>query len=312
MPRFVATLSTVLTLTALALPRAGAQAPPAQGGLADQMRRANAAFASKDWDTAARLFGDIARANPANAAAWMRLGASLESGRKFRDALEAYQHVATLGFQPLAVELRLARTYTELDDTASALAHLSAAARLGFQASLADSEPAFAPLRRSPAYARIVADAERVRYPCRDVHTFDYWVGTFDVGAWGLPNVPPTGTTTNTREYDGCVIIEHFNGGPGGTHGTSMSFYDVNRKVWRMVWNDDANSSNDFEGTYSDGAMHFTGWVLDANGKRILARNTLVNVSPDTVHQFYQTSPDSGKTWVTLGDGRYVRRHSNP
>jgi tetratricopeptide (TPR) repeat protein len=307
MLRFITALS--LTLRMVSPPSLVAQAPQgASGGAADVMQRANAAFANKDWNTAARLFGDVTRSNPTNAAAWFRLGASFESGGQFRDALGAYEHVATLGFQPLAVQLRLARTYTELQDTTSAFAHLRAAARLGFQAFVADSDPAFAPLRRSTGYARIVADAERTRYPCRDVHTFDYWSGTFDVNPWGLPSAPPTGVATNTREYDGCVIVEHFTGGSTGTHGMSISFYDVNRKVWRMVWNDDNNSSNDFEGTYSDGAMHLTGWVLDGSGKRILARNTLVNVSPDTVHQFYQTSPDSGKTWVTLGDGRYVRR----
>ena len=49
----------------------------------------------------------------------------------------------------------------------------------------------------------------------------------------------------------------------------SMSFYDTNRRVWRMVWNDDANQSNDFEGAYTDGAMRFKGWVLDRSGKRL-------------------------------------------
>ena len=228
--------------------------------------------------------------------------------RKFRNATAAYEHAATLGFQPLATELRLARANAQAGDTTAALTHLRTAAQSGFAAALANNEPGLEPIRHSAEYVRILSDAERVRYPCRDVHTFDFWAGTFDTNPWAQPNAPPSGVATNTREYDGCVIVEHFDGGPAGTHGTSISFYDANRKVWRMVWNDDRNGSNDFEGSYSDGAMRFLGWVLDANGKRILAKNTLVNVAPDTVRQFYQTSPDSGKTWVTLGDGRYVRR----
>ena len=40
------------------------------------------------------------------------------------------------------------------------------------------------------------------RYPCRDVHTFDFWVGTFESRPWNQPDAPPTGTLRNTREYE--------------------------------------------------------------------------------------------------------------
>ncbi len=87
-----------------------------------------------------------------------------------------------------------------------------------------------------------------------------------------------------------------------------MSFYDTNRGVWRMVWNDDANQSNDFEGTYEDGAMRFKGWVLAPGGERLLASNVLQNVSPGTIRHIYSTSADNGKTWTVKSDGRFVRR----
>ena len=51
----------------------------------------------------------------------------------------------------------------------------------------------------------------------------------------------------------------------------SMTFYEANRDGWRMIWNDDANRSNDLEGAYTEGAMRFKGWILD---------NILLNVSP--------------------------------
>jgi hypothetical protein len=148
--------------------------------------------------------------------------------------------------------------------------------------------------------------AEDARYPCRAVHTFDFWVGDFDATPWNQPGTPSRGQLHNTREYDGCVILERWAGRRGS--GMSMSFYDVNRKVWRMVWNDDGNQSNDFEGSYRDGAMRFEGWVLDSTGKRLLARNVLENVAPDTIRHQYSTSADNGKTWTLLSDGRFVRR----
>jgi hypothetical protein len=88
----------------------------------------------------------------------------------------------------------------------------------------------------------------------------------------------------------------------------SMAFYDVNRRVWRMVWNGDDNQSNDFEGAVKDGAMRFEGWTLDADGKRLLARNVLENVCADTIRHVYSTSADGGKTWVVKSDGRFARR----
>lgn len=150
--------------------------------------------------------------------------------------------------------------------------------------------------------------ADDSRYPCQAVHTFDFWVGTFDARPWNQPaTAPATGQLHNTREYEGCVIVERWTGA-NSRSGMSMSFYDVNRRAWRMVWNSDDNRSNDFEGSYRDGAMRFRGWVLDESGKRLLASNVLQNVSPDTIRHVYSTSADGGKTWVVKSDGRFVRR----
>ena len=149
--------------------------------------------------------------------------------------------------------------------------------------------------------------ADDTRYPCRAVHTFDFWVGTFDATPWNQPTALPTGHLLNTREYEGCVIVERWTSAKGPA-GMSMSFYDVNRQLWRMIWNDDSNHSNDLEGTYKDGAMRFQGWVLDSTGKRLLASNVRQNVSPDIVRHIYSTSADNGKTWVVKSDGRFVRR----
>ena len=144
------------------------------------------------------------------------------------------------------------------------------------------------------------------RFPCRDVHTFDFWEGTFDAKPWDKPDAPAAGQLHNTREYDGCVFVERWTSPRG--NGMSIVFYDATRKTWRMFWNDDSNSSNVFdEGVYRDGAMRFTGWVLDPQGQRIMASNVLQNVSPDVIRHIYSTSADSGKTWTTRSDGRFVR-----
>jgi hypothetical protein len=149
--------------------------------------------------------------------------------------------------------------------------------------------------------------ADDVRYPCRTDHTFDFWVGAFDATPWNQPTAAPTGQLHNTREYEGCVIVERWTS-VNGSAGMSMSFYDNNRHLWRMIWNSDSNQSNDLEGSYLDGAMRFTGWVLDSTGKRLLVTNVLQNVSPDVIRHIYSTSSDDGKTWNVRSDGRFVRR----
>jgi len=180
---------------------------------------------------------------------------------------------------------------------------------LSISCSLAVLAASFLPGAQKKAAAASAASApaaDAARYPCRDVHTFDFWVGDFDASPWSGPATPSRGQLHNTREYDGCVIVERWKGTK--SEGMSMSFYDVNRKAWRMVWNADDNQSNDFEGQYENGAMRFEGWVLDGSGKRILARNVLENVSPDTIRHVYSISPDGGKTWEVKSDGRFQRR----
>ena len=103
------------------------------------------------------------------------------------------------------------------------------------------------------------------------------------------------------------MIVERWTGA-NGFQGMSMSFYDVHRRTWRMVWNGDDNQSNDFEGAYRDGAMRFEGWVLDARGNRLLARNVLENVAPGTIRHIYSTSADGGKTWEIKSDGRFAQK----
>src|SRR5690348_9007062 len=74
---------------------------------------------------------------------------------------------------------------------------------------------------------------EGERYPCRTQHTFDFWVGTFEARPWDQPTGETTGQLVNTREFEGCVIVERWTGKRGS--GMSTAFFDVNRHQWRMV-----------------------------------------------------------------------------
>jgi hypothetical protein len=283
--------------------------PKAQAiSAAARLVRADTEFQQKAWQAAADDYRVVVRDDPASGMGWFRLGVSLDQIGHDDEALEAYGHASQLGFQKPRVEVGSARILTRTGRAKDALEHMRTALDLGAPLSVFSSDPAFAPLRSLAEYAAIAAKAEEARFPCRAVHTFDFWVGEFDSKPWDQPDAPSRGQLHNTREYDGCVIVERWTAAGGAGAGTSMSFYDANRNVWRMIWNDDENSSNDFAGSYHDGAMRFEGWVLDANGKRLLASNVLQDVSPDVIRHIYSTSADNGKTWVVLSDGRFVRR----
>ena len=291
----------------LAPPPAGAQQAP--DNTPADVARADSLFRGGDMPGAASLYSALVRRDTANGVLWFKLGSSLEPQRRYRDAAVAYARSSSLGYLVLPSELRQARDYARLDDAEQALQHLKRASTFGFAGALIDSEPALASIRARPEYAAIREQAESVRFPCRSVHDFDFWAGTFDVGPWNQPNMPAGGLAVNTRSFEGCVFVEQFSSArPGGGHGMSMTFYDVNRHAWRMVWNDDSNGSNDFEGSVKDGVMHFLGWVLDPAGHKVMASNTIERISADTVRQTYALSADSGKTWQTQQSGRWVRR----
>ena len=63
----------------------------------------------------------------------------------------------------------------------------------------------------SLAPAQMAQTADDARFPCRSVHTFDFWVGEFDATTWDQPTAPPTGQLHNTREYKG--VASSSNGG---------------------------------------------------------------------------------------------------
>jgi len=54
--------------------------------------------------------------------------------------------------------------------------------------------------------------------------------------------------------------------------------------------------------------MRFTGWTLNAQGKRVEQKLTFTPYGKDTVRQTFEASNDGGKTWSVTFDGRYVRR----
>ena len=145
--------------------------------------------------------------------------------------------------------------------------------------------------------------------PCRhsaEARQLDFWIGTWDV------HNPETGRKAgvNTIEpvLNGCALIERWSGARG-SNGTSLNFYDPQRKTWRQVWVSDRQNVLDYRhGELRDRAMVFSGITLDAAGDTTLQRLTFFAVAPDTVRQLFESSTDGGATWSRDWVGIYVRR----
>src|SRR6185312_8200423 len=154
-------------------------------------------------------------------------------------------------------------------------------------------------------------------HPCpatAENRQLDFWIGRWDVAPWNAPaGTPQAAAGTNAIEpnLQQCALIENWHAS-NGSEGKSLNFYDINQKKWRQIWVADGGGSLDYSGEFRDGAMHFEGWTLGANGTHTLQRLTFTPFGRDTVRQTFSSSINGGKTWAMGFDARYVRQGAPP
>ncbi|HVD60260.1 MAG TPA: tetratricopeptide repeat protein [Gemmatimonadaceae bacterium] len=274
---------------------------------------ADSAFQRGDFVVAAAAYEQIVARDTSNGAAWFGLAASDQATGNLTRAREALGHARALNYRPVAVRYRLARIYAREGKSAQAIAMLDTAAVMaggGFTKQQVDAEKDFDSIRNDPALTKLLDRLVAMRYPCRsmpEAHQFDFWIGQWDVTPWSGIVAGPPGFNDVHAILESCVVFENWRAGGGG-EGKSFNYYDTNLSKWRQVWRDDAGSSLDYTGEFRDGAMRFTGWTLNAQGKRVEQKLTFTPYGKDTVRQTFEASNDGGKTWSVTFDGRYVRR----
>ncbi len=158
------------------------------------------------------------------------------------------------------------------------------------------------------------AAADSVAHPCRHdarFREFDFWVGDWDVRPTGRPPAGPAARNTITVDEDGCVLTEHWSS-PSGSAGRSFNLFDRSYGQWRQTWVDNAGGQHDYRGRRVGNDMVFVGDTPAPGGLtgRVPTRLTFFRLGPDSVRQFSEISPDSGRTWRVAYDLTYVRRRS--
>jgi hypothetical protein len=277
--------------------------------------RADSAFRRSDWRATAESYERIAASQPAQGMAWLRLGMARHALNDIDGAFVAYEKARELQWQPATVYYRLARVYSLRGDLDKSFLYLDQLVPLrAVPLIVLDTTRDLAAARRDARYQAVAEKVTALRFPCRstpETRQFDFWIGNWDVTPFRAPpasNPPLLGTNRIELLLEQCLLMENWQGGgPAPSAGKSMNFYDTNRRKWRQVWIADGGGSLDYTGEFRDGAMRFDGWTLAPNGQRILQKLTFFPIGKDTVRQLFETSSDSGKTWVPGFDGRYVR-----
>ena len=142
--------------------------------------------------------------------------------------------------------------------------------------------------------------------PCLapEYRQFDFWVGDWDVLD---PAGNVVGTNKITREYDGCVVQEHWEArGPQKQIGSSFNTYNPGTRQWHQTWVDSTGGFLLLDGAFADGRMVLSADMTNKRGR--LKHRIAWTPQPDgRVRQFWETSSDDGQTWKPSFDGMYVR-----
>lgn len=144
---------------------------------------------------------------------------------------------------------------------------------------------------------------------CRDraeSRQLDFWIGTWEV-------VHPEdgrvlGVNTIAPMLNDCALLESWTGARGSS-GSSLNFYDPQRRTWRQVWVSDQGNVLDYRaGEFRDDAMRLEGITIGPAGDTTLQKLIFHRVAADTVRQVFESSKDGGLTWSTDWVGIYLRR----
>ena len=266
------------------------------------------ALANKEWARAETLAREETQRTPKDPASWQKLTLALQGLRRYDDALSALAEAKKQGAPVMWLLTREARLRALKGDTEGSFLAMTQAAKLGFpNATLLDTDPELANLRRHTEFATLRQQVDRNANPCQyqpESKQFDFWVGEWDVTSAGAP----AGTSKVEKILNGCVLQENWTSAGGSTGGgKSFNLYDPEQKRWRQTWVDAGGRITDYAGGLDkEGRMVFTAhdaWPVS----KVHLRMTFTRLNENQVRQLIETSKDR-KRWSVAFDGLYTRR----
>lgn len=139
---------------------------------------------------------------------------------------------------------------------------------------------------------------------------FDFWLGEWNCHSSYVDSngVEHQYTVRNriTRELDGCVIVENFDGASIGLVGRSLSVFNTDLGKWQQTWVDNNGSYMDFAGEFIDGEMMLQRTV-EVDGVSSIQRMRFTEISDSSLIWFWERSVDGGESWNILWRLDYER-----
>lgn len=236
------------------------------GALAATPEEAARLFEARDWDRAAAAYQKLVAASPGNPVAWLRLASARAASGETDQALETLKSWAVAG--PIRYHAVMAA-------------------------------PELKSLQGDPRFSALMEPHKPCNSP--EFRQFDFWLGEWDVMA---PATPGSSSRSRiTRINGGCTILEQYTT-PLGYEGTSLNFYDAQRKFWHQTWIDNQGGA-----LYLEGALQGNSMVLSTTaGKESIQRITWTPLDDGRVRQHWEATTNAGKTWSTVFDGYYAKR----
>ena len=133
----------------------------------------------------------------------------------------------------------------------------------------------------------------------------------FWLGDWNVYNPAGAlvGTNRVTREFDGCVLQEHWvAAGTSPQRGSSFNTWSPGARKWHQTWVDSTGGFLLLDGELKDGVMTLAGEMPARDGGVVQHRIAWSVLPGGRVRQFWERSRDQGRSWAVVFDGTYVRR----
>lgn len=152
--------------------------------------------------------------------------------------------------------------------------------------------------------ATLILAAVAATAPCSAPanHQFDFWVGNWAVTT---KDGRPAGKDLVTRDYDGCVVIEHWRGAHG-TNGEALNTFLPDSNQWQQTWTDNTGLT-----LFLVGKMQGKSMVLSqnhfVNGKQTIDRVAWTPLPDGRVREYWDESTDTGAHWKQVFDGYFKR-----
>jgi hypothetical protein len=120
----------------------------------------------------------------------------------------------------------------------------------------------------------------------------------FVVGNWLVRDSSghAIGTTTVSKEYGGCVLIERWRGVGNSNEGLGVIGYQPGSKIWHRDFIDHSGFVLAFDGHLDGATMVMTGKDYPSDAAR-MHRVTWRPQSDGSVEERWQTSTDAGRSW---------------